>query len=213
MDLRETHCQLYLIIPPDMDQRMVVDIAAAGSTGNIACALLRADTNGKIDRRFGTKILRVAQFSHVPIVFENDVAAAADLGADGVHLFADEEKYCDARRILGDDAIIGVDCGLSRHDGLTFGEMGADYIAFTDSIDHPPCWNGLGLEELLIWWSETVTVPSVAWDISSAAAARRYAQAGADFVAMGEPVWSHVKGPANATAEFSATLTAQQISV
>ena len=213
MEWPDERCQFYLIIPPFLDRGMAVDFAATSRTGNVSCALLRADSNGEINRVFAEKLLRYVRPSHVPVLFENDVAAASDLGADGVHIIADEEKFTDARRIIGDDGIIGVDCGLSRHDGLTFGEMGADYIAFTDSIDHPPCWNGLGLEELIIWWSETVTVPCVAWDISSVDCARQYAQAGADFVAMGEPVWSHIKGPEKAMAEFSANLTDQPISV
>ena len=213
MDLHETQCQLYLIIPPHMDQDMVVDFGTAISSGDVACALLRVDTNGKINRHFAGRILRFVQFSQIPVLFEYDVEAAAELGADGVHISADEEKYSEARRILGDDAIIGVDCGLSRHAGLTFGEMGADYVAFRDLVEPPPCWNGLGLKELITWWSETVTVPCVSWDISNAEDARQYAQAGADFVAVGEPVWSHAKGPAKATAEFSASLTSQQLSV
>ena len=213
MDRFDDCCQLYLIIPPDLDQDMKVNLGTAISSGKITCAQLRADTNGKINRVFAGTILRLMQFSQVPVLFENDVAAAADLGADGVHISADEDKYSEARRILGDDVIIGVNCGLSRHAGLTLGEMGADYVAFADSSEHPPCWNGLELKELITWWSETITVPCVAWDISSADEARLYSQAGADFVAIGEPIWSHAKGPAKATAEFSASLTAQQISV
>lgn len=211
MDERETPCQLYLIIPPDLDQGMAVDFGAIGSSDNIACALLRCDSNGEINRGSAEKVLRLVQFSQAPILFENDVSAASDLGASGVHILAHEEKYTKCRQILGDDAIIGVECGLSRHDGLTFGEMGADYIAFRESIDNPPCWNGMELKDLITWWSETVTVPCIAWDISNAQSARKYAKAGADFVAMGEPVWSHAKGPASATAEFSANLSAQQI--
>lgn len=213
MDRFDDSCHLYLIIPPELDQDAKVHLGTAISSGKITCTQLRADINGNINRDFAGKVLRLMQFSQVPVLFENDVAAAADLGADGVHISADEEKYSEARRILGEDAIIGVDCGLSRHDGLTFGELGADYVAFKDTDEHPPCWNGLGLGELITWWSETITVPCVAWDLSSADEARRYSQAGADFVAIGEPIWSHAKGPAKATAEFSASLTLQQISV
>ncbi len=208
----EPDCQLYLIIPPDMDQDIAVNFAETGALGNIACALLRADAEGKIDRGFGEKILRAGRFFQVPILFENDTAAAADLGADGVHIAADEENYTQSRRILGDDAIIGVDCGLSRHAGLTLGELGADYIAFSGIPGETRCQTDPGLESVIGWWSEIVTLPCVAWDAPTAAAARKYARAGADFVAIGDPIWAHAEGPANATAEFSANLAGQRIS-
>ncbi len=126
MEWPDERCQFYLIIPPFLDRGMAVDFAATSRTGNVACALLRADSNGEINRDFAEKILRYVQPSQVPVLFENDVAAASDLGADGVHIIANEEKFTDARRIIGDDVIIGVDCGRSRHDRRKKGEMGSD---------------------------------------------------------------------------------------
>ncbi len=211
MDERETPCQLYLIIPPEMDQDMAAGIAAMGESGNIACTLLRCDANGEINRKFANEFMPMLQDAKLPVLFENDIAAARELGADGVHISADEKIYTECRCVLGDDAIIGVECGHMRHDGLTFGEMGADYIAFTEASRRPRGWNEMELEELIIWWSETVTIPCVAWDISGADEARRYARAGADFVAVGAPIWSHAKGPGNAVAEFSTLLRAETL--
>lgn len=208
----EPACQLYLIIPAEMNQDVAVDFAVTGTLGHVSCALLRAGAQGTIDRGFAEKILRAANFTQVPILFENDVAAAAELGADGVHIRADEEQYAHARRILGDDAIIGAECGLSRHDGLTLGEMGADYIAFRGTPGETRCQTNPDLESIIAWWSETVTVPCIAWEAPTAAAARKYSRAGADFVAMGEPIWSHKEGPANATVEFNASLSGQRVS-
>jgi len=34
------------------------------------------------------------------------------------------------RKDLGEDAILGAYCNTSRHDGLTAGEAGADYVSF-----------------------------------------------------------------------------------
>ena len=66
------------------------------------------------------------------------------------------------RKDLGPDAIIGAFCGDSRHDGMTAGELGADYVSFG-----PVGPTGLGdgrlaALELFQWWSEMIEVPCVA---------------------------------------------------
>ena len=202
-----TGCQIYLVFPPEISHKTAVQFAESGSLGNIACALLQSRRDGTVDRTHGEMLLRFAHAANIPLLLENDISAAADLGADGVHIPADEDLYTKARNALGDDAIVGVDCGLSRHAGLTLGEMGADYVAFSGAPGQPQCARNAGLVEIIRWWSQTVIVPCVAWDTSSGDAARRLAGSGADFVAMGAPIWSHPEGPATATAELSAQLT------
>lgn len=203
MDRKETGCQLYLIFPADMNPDTVLQFAQSGGFGTFACALLQSGREGKVARGDAEMLLQFTRTASIPLLLEDDISAAAELGADGVHIPALEALYSEARSTLGDDAIIGVECGLSRHAGLTLGEMGADYIAF----------NGTGLEDMIAWWSQIVTVPCVAWDIASADDARRYADAGADFIAMGNAIWTHSGGPASAAGRFNASLTARQVCV
>lgn len=202
----EPRCQLYLIIPADRDHDAAVQFAESGSFGNIACALLQSGSDGKVDRSQAEMLLRFANAASISLLLENDISAAADLGAGGVHIPADEAIYTEARNILGDGAIIGADCGMSRHAALILSEMGADYVAFKGKIGGPPCSIDMGLRDVIAWWSETVTVPCVAWDTSNTEAAMLLASSGADFVAMGGPIWSHPEGPVTATAELHARL-------
>ena len=44
----------------------------------------------------------------VPLIVNDDVALAKEVGADGVHIGQGDMPISEARRILGDDAIIGV---------------------------------------------------------------------------------------------------------
>ncbi len=203
----ETGCQLYLVFPPEINHASAIRFARSGSLENIACALLQSRRDGAVDRAHGEMLLGFANAANVPLLLENDISAAADIGADGVHIPAGEDLYTKAREALGNDAIVGVECGLSRHAGLTLAEMGADYVAFKGAPGQPQCAINAELEEIIRWWSHTVTVPCVAWDISSEDAARQLAGSGADFVAMGAPIWNHPEGPATATAELSAQLT------
>ncbi len=195
--------QLYLTVPAGINPDTVLQFAQSGCFGKFACVLLQSGRDGKAARGDAEMLLRFTRAASIPLLLEDDISAAAELGADGVHIPALEALYSEARSTLGDDAIIGVECGLSRHAGLTLGEMGADYIAF----------NGTGLEDMIAWWSQIVTVPCVAWDIASADDARRYADAGADFIAIGNAIWTHPDGPSRAAAQFSASLTAQQVCV
>ena len=116
------------------------------------------------------------------------IALAEHLGADGVHLPADPKAYKDARTRLGESANIGVDCGLSRHDAISFAESGADYVAFSaapragiDGINQ--------CADLISWWAELFVVPCVAWNVESARDAARLAALGADFIAPSPRLW------------------------
>ena len=63
----------------------------------------------------------------VAFVVNDDPAIAAEVGADGVHLGRGDMPYAEARRIVGDDAIIG----LSTHNPeqtMAACALGPDYI-------------------------------------------------------------------------------------
>lgn len=120
-----------------------------------------------------------------------DAALARIVKADGVHLPASKSvaaAYREARDILGTRFIAGVDVGRTRHDAMTLGEEGADYIGFgipphvedRETARHRRC-------ELIAWWSEIFEVPCIAFDVETPADAQDLAAAGADFIAVGWP--------------------------
>ena len=120
------------------------------------------------------------------------ISDAADLArivkADGVHLSAAAdiaERYDAARESLGTRFIVGADAGRSRHDAMSLGEKGADYVAF----GIPPHVEDRATarerrEDLVAWWSEIFEVPCVAFDVDDAEDAAALASAGADFIAI-----------------------------
>ena len=207
----ETGCQLYLILPPEKDRDGVLEFVDAGDISHFACALLQSGRDGKVDRGFAGTLLRLAHEANIPLLLEDDISTVTGLGADGVHIAADEDVYAEARRVLGDDAIIGVDCGQSRHAGLAFAELGANYIAFSGQTAAQGDETTESYEELIVWWAETVTVPCVAWNMDSMEMAQRAGEAGADFVALGDLLWSHPNGPAAAASDLSAALEKQRV--
>ena len=123
------------------------------------------------------------------------------LGLDGVHLIDGARNVRAARKALGGDAIVGAFCGTSKHDGLTAGEIGADYVAFG-----PVGVSGLGDGsvaelELFAWWSEMIEVPVVAE--GGLGANEVSALAGVvDFLGLGEEIWN-AEDPVAQLKEFS----------
>lgn len=124
------------------------------------------------------EILALRMSHRLPLIVRNDPALARQQGLDGVHL-ADVAAIATARRLLGPDALIGVDCGLSRHAAMVAGEAGADYVLF-GSLDLAPPG---AVADLVTWWRELFVLPCAAAGRFSPESARRMAAAGAEFIA------------------------------
>ncbi len=176
MTASDTHCRLYLIAEPAGLEAGL--LAGALSGGDVACLLLTAIGP---DRTAASELCEIAQSNGVAVVIDRDIDAAASIGADGVHIDADRDAYESARDRLGDEAIIGIDCGRSRHDAMAFAELGASYVAFAP---------GDGQSEMVKWWAELFEVPCVAWEIPDHDAAAELASLGCDFVSLAPGRWS-----------------------
>ncbi len=77
-----------------------------------------------------TEVLRVCRAHQKPLLINDDVHLAADIGADGVHIGKHDMNFARARETLGSQAMIGVSC----YNQLALAEdavaLGADYVAF-----------------------------------------------------------------------------------
>lgn len=66
----------------------------------------------------------------VPLLINDDVELARRSGAAGVHLGQTDDSLDSARRLLGEEAIIGITCHADLHLAQTACSAGADYLAF-----------------------------------------------------------------------------------
>lgn len=73
------------------------------------------------------EIQKIATKYHVPFVINDDIYAAKEINADGVHIGQSDMEYQKAREILGDDKIIGVSAS-TLEEAVAAEKMGADYI-------------------------------------------------------------------------------------
>jgi thiamine-phosphate pyrophosphorylase len=170
-------CQLYLAAPADLAPDFSAILSDILDQVEVACLRLPPEPTAQ-------NVVHLAQAHGTAVVIDGDVEIAAALGADGAHL-DDLEKYSLARRRLGNDAIIGVYCGLSRDRAMRAGEAGADYVALGPDVD------------LIRWWAEIMVVPVLAELGEALARASEFAAAGAEFIAAGGVLW---RDPAGALA-------------
>ncbi|MEL7098633.1 MAG: thiamine phosphate synthase [Pseudomonadota bacterium] len=178
--------QLYIVTPEAVDHAFADTLAAVLDTHPAACVRLDLATRDE-DRiaRAADALREVTHARDVALVVTDRVALAERLGLDGVHLSVGGSVR-DARKALGTDAIVGAHAGSSRHDGMTAGEAGADYIAFDASAGH----------DLFAWWTEMIELPIVAEGALTQAAVRTLAPV-TDFFAIGDEIWS-AENPAKA---------------
>ncbi len=136
----------------------------------------------------------------VAVVISSHIPLAERLGLDGVHLTDGARSVRRARKALGPDAIVGAFCGQSRHEGMSAGEAGADYIAF-GPVGTSSLGDGTQAEpELFGWWSEMIELPVVAegaLDVDIVAALAPVT----DFFGIGDEIWGR-DDPAAALGEM-----------
>ncbi|WP_299725695.1 thiamine phosphate synthase [uncultured Tateyamaria sp.] len=197
--------QLYLLTPPVFELSTFPDLLAAVLDAHeVACIRLALATFDE-DRiaRAADACRAVAHARDVAIVVADHSALAERLGLDGVHLTSAKKSVRDARKALGPDAIVGSFCGTSRHDGLSAGEAGADYVAFGPVSGVGD--EGVATDDLFQWWSDVVEVPVVAEGGLSVDTIARLAPM-TDFFGIGEEIWDS-EDPVNALAALTAPLT------
>lgn len=73
------------------------------------------------------RIKEIAAGYNVPVVIDDDIYAVMEAGVDGVHIGQNDMDYVEARKLLGDDKIIGM-TAPSVALAKKAEELGADYI-------------------------------------------------------------------------------------
>lgn len=182
--------RLYLITPPEIElSRFPSLLANLLDTHDVACVRLALSTHDEDTLcRAADACRAVTTPRDVAFVIETHFVLAERLGLDGVHLNDGARSVRKARKALGKDAIVGSFCGISRHDGISAGEAGADYVSFG-----PAGLSALGdgtqaEAELFDWWSQMIEVPVVAEGALDGDTISELAQA-TDFFALGNELW------------------------
>ena len=175
---------LYLITPDDPDpSRLLARVRHLLPFAS--CLQLR---NKAMDadalRVAGIALRSACKDAGVPLLINDDAALAAELGADGVHLGEHDGDIASARRLLGDDAIIGASCYDDIERARRLAAEGASYLAFGAFFPSPTKPNARRASLQLLRDSTHLGLPRVAIGGITPDHAPSLVDAGADLVAV-----------------------------
>ena len=183
--------QITLITPPVLDLGLFPDQLAAVMDGvEIACLRLSlAARDEDALARAADACRLIAHSRDVAIVIENHVLFVERHGLDGIHLTDGARSVRSMRKDLGPDAIVGSYCGVTRHEGITAGEAGADYVAYGPVGDSALGKGEKAEFDLFDWWSAMIEVPVIAEGALTAELIEKFGPV-TDFFAAGPEIWS-----------------------
>jgi len=198
--------RLYVFTPAVDDPATLAEsLAAIFSAVDVAAVLLRlrdADERSLINRVKAAA--PPVQDAGAALLVDGRPGIVARARADGAHLVGVDALQA-ALQTLKPNFIAGAGSLRSRHDAMVAAEAGADYVMFgePDATGHHPSHDAV--IDRVAWWAEVFEVPCVGYavtlnDIDA------LAEAGADFVAVGEALFEDPRGPKAAADEAAARL-------
>ena len=153
--MTQSYCRLFLATPVDSSADALLPVLGGAIKGGDIASLLIRHNDKSVLTDVANLLTGPAQAADIAVIIDRDVELAGRCGADGVQVGSDIEDYKKARQILGDDKIVGADCGFSRHRAMDLAEAGADYVGFGWSD------GATGDDQVGVWWAKTFEVPCV----------------------------------------------------
>lgn len=128
-----------------------------------------------------------AKANGIACIFRGDAQTAKELDADGV-LVAAPADIAAARKIFGDEGLVGLACGVSADLAAQAHDGGADFVTFGIGRDKMPA------PDALRFWSMLSDKPALVEGPLTNDYVAFYVQNGASFIDAGDYIWSHAKG-------------------
>lgn len=176
---------LYLVTRESADADALLRIVAAALEGGAVAVQYRDKSDDRARRLAQSRALVAlcARFA-APLIVNDDVALAAEVGAAGVHLGEDDASIAHARQALGPHALIGVSCYDDPARAQRLARERVDYLAFGSFFPSPtkPAARRAGLD--LLRGAGRLDLPRVAIGGITSDNARALIDAGADLLAV-----------------------------
>ncbi|KAB2968368.1 thiamine phosphate synthase [Zoogloea sp.] len=122
---------LYAVTPDGLDTTLLVEAVGRVLEGRPALLQYRSKTTDPALRREqASQLLALCRSAGVPLLINDDLQLALELGADGAHLGRDDGDLAAARRALGPGRILGASCYGEWARAEAAAAAGVDYVAF-----------------------------------------------------------------------------------
>jgi len=176
---------LYAVTPDLADTALLVArVEAALAGGASAIQYRNKGADAALRRAQAAALARVHAARGGLLIVNDDAALAAAVGADGVHIGADDGDVAAARALVGPDRLVGVSC----YDDFAVAEAavaaGADYVAFGSFFASSVKPEARRADVALLARARGLGVPVVAIGGITAGNAPDLVRAGADAVAV-----------------------------
>jgi thiamine-phosphate pyrophosphorylase len=187
--------QIYLISPPKIDlEDFLPKLQIALATKKIPVFQLRLkDYSDEDILGIGKKTKEICHQNNTLFILNDRLGLALKIGADGVHLGAEDGDIVNIRKKSPTNFIIGASCYDSKHLAALAVEAGVDYVSFGTFFESSTK-NSVGKPnpEILDWCDEILPVQTVAiGGIND----QNYNQLSkADFIAVISFVWENENG-------------------
>lgn len=180
-----------ILVTPKLDD--AVDFAprleAACRAGDVAAVILNLSTDDEVMALSAIRIVSThLQDTGAVLMLANLPGLVEAANADGAH-FTDLDQLQVTRTKLAPGRLTGVAGLHSRHDAMVASESGVDFVMFGEPDANGKRPGLSALEERVSWWAEIFQLPCVAY-AGSLEEVARLADARADFIALGDFVWS-----------------------
>ncbi|MDQ0503296.1 thiamine phosphate synthase [Xanthobacter agilis] len=192
--------RLMLILPSALPPQDAVALAAAG---DVAAAVIRPAEKAPSAAQLRA-LAQPLQQRDCAVLVEDKPELVAAAGLDGAHA-DDAALLAKVLKQLKPDGIVGAGGLFTRHAAMEAGESGADYVLFGALAGGDDFARTRALVE---WWSPLFEVPCAAV-ATSLPEVEALANAGADFIVLGEGLLRGADGVAAVRAAQAAIDTAK----
>lgn len=161
----ERACRLYLVTSREwLGKRTLYSCVAEAIVGGVSMVQLRQKNPHKFElAKTARDLAPICRFANVPLVINDDIEVVKSTGVDGVHIGQQDISCSQARRELGESAVVGVTV-FNVEDAIRAQEDGATYL-FVGPIakmNNQPDRRSISISEVTEI-SKSVDIPVVAF--------------------------------------------------
>jgi len=189
--------QIYLISPQEFELKSFAQrLELVLKTGFVPAFQLRLKNYELAEvKKISQELKKICHDNNCLFLLNDFCDLALEVGANGVHLGAEDGLILEARKKSPKNFVIGASCYDSKHLAIEAAKQGANYLSFGAFFESKTKKSrGKPTAEILEWSSQILNLPIIAIGGINDQNCHELKKSGADFLAVISYVWQHPKG-------------------